>query len=101
MVPDDQDTSPWIEGEPAFLLEEGVGYVREWARAQHAVSELQQALSDLGCSDSMPYLRADVNVFGNGVVELGRVTPETAALLAHAVRALAAQSREAKGGQAA
>jgi hypothetical protein len=101
MAPDDQDMSPWIEGEPAFLLEEGVGYVRAWARAQHAVSELQQALSDLGHSDAMAYLRADVNVFGNGVVELGRVTPETAALLAQAVRALTAKSGEADGGQAA
>ncbi len=101
MVPEDEDMSPWIEGEPAFLLEEGVGYVRAWARAQHGVSELQQALSDLGHSDAMPYLRADVNVFGNGVVELGRTTPETAALLARALRALASQSGEAKGGQAA
>lgn len=101
MVPKDEDMSPWIEGEPAFLLEEGVGYVREWARAQHVVSELQQALADLGRLDAMPYIRADVNVFGSGVVELGRVTPETAALLAQAVRALAAQSGEAKGGQAA
>jgi hypothetical protein len=101
MVPEEEDMSPWIEGEPAFLLEEGVGYVREWARAQHVVSELQQALSELGCCDAMPYLRADVNVFGNGVVELGRVTPETAALLARAVHALKAVSGEANGGQAA
>jgi hypothetical protein len=34
----------------------------------------------------MPHLHADVNVFGNGVVELGRVTPETAALISEALR---------------
>jgi hypothetical protein len=39
----------------------------------------------------MPYLRADVNVFGTGFVELGRVTPETAALIARALHAVAAQ----------
>ncbi|MFI9554823.1 hypothetical protein [Nonomuraea endophytica] len=39
----------------------------------------------------MPYLRADVNEFGAGFVELGRVTPQTAALIAQAVAELAAR----------
>ena len=30
----------------------------------------------------MPYLRAEVNVFGIGIIELGRITPETAQALA-------------------
>jgi hypothetical protein len=30
-----------------------------------------------------PYLRADVNAFGHGFIELGRIAPETAQRLAH------------------
>jgi hypothetical protein len=41
------DEPPGIEGEPAFMLEEGISYVRAWARAQHAASALQQALATL------------------------------------------------------
>jgi hypothetical protein len=85
-VADHDEHGPWLEGEPAFLLDEGIAYVRAWARAQHAASAVKQALVDLGHSDAMPYLHADVNEFGNGVVELGRVTPETATLLAQALR---------------
>lgn len=44
------DEPPVTEGEPAFILDH--------PREPHA----------------MPYLHADVNVFGAGVVELGRVT---------------------------
>ncbi|MFI6540849.1 hypothetical protein ACIBHY_50915 [Nonomuraea sp. NPDC050547] len=81
----------WAEGDPAFLLEEGVGYVREWARAQHAVAEVKDALAATGCVEAMPYLRADVNEFGAGFVELGRVTPQTAALIAQALAEMAAR----------
>ncbi|WP_329426921.1 hypothetical protein OG339_42520 [Streptosporangium sp. NBC_01495] len=92
----DEQPTAWAEGDPAFILEEGKGYVRAWARAQHAVSNLKDSLDALELSESMPYLRADVNVFGAGFVELGRVTPETAALLAHALALLSAQA-EAEG----
>jgi hypothetical protein len=85
-VADQDELQPWVEGEPAFLLDEGIAYVRAWARAQHAVAEVKQALADLGHPDAMPHLHADVNVFGNGIVELGRVTPETAVLIAQALR---------------
>jgi hypothetical protein len=87
MVPEHDDQPACIECEPAFLLEEGIGYVREWARAQHAVSALQQALAASDHPEALPYLHADVNVFGTGVVELGRVTPETAAFIAEALQA--------------
>jgi hypothetical protein len=76
------------EGEPAFLLEEGIAYVRGWANAQHAVSILKQVLSELGMNHAIPRLRADVNILGNGIVELGYVTPQTAAILAEALRVL-------------
>ncbi|MFD9940041.1 hypothetical protein ACFWYW_12270 [Nonomuraea sp. NPDC059023] len=81
----------WAEGDPAFLLEEGVGYVREWARAQHSVAKVKDALTATGCAEAMPYLRADVNEFGAGFVELGRVTPQTAALIAQALAEMAAR----------
>ena len=83
-----EDESPLAEGEPAFQLDEGVAYVRGWANAQHAVSILKQALSELGLDHAIPRLRADVNVFGNGIVELGHVTPQTAAILAEALKVM-------------
>jgi hypothetical protein len=86
-MPDKRDDEPSLtEGEPAFLLEEGVPYVRAWATAQHAATAMRDALDSLGHADAMPYLHADVNVFGQGMVELGRVTPETAALIANALQ---------------
>lgn len=98
MTADGDNVPPWAEGEPAFLPDEGVAYVRAWATAQHAVSALKQALADLGHTDAAPYAHADVNVFGAGIVELGRVTPQTAALIAEALRAMAAHgSRPDKG----
>jgi hypothetical protein len=92
-----ENERPWIEGEPAFLLDEGTAYVRAWATAQRAASAIQGAMAELGQADAMPYLHADVNVFGNGVVELGRVTPHTAVLIADALRGLAAQRRSRPG----
>jgi hypothetical protein len=83
---DRKDQFPLVEGEPAFLLEEGVAYVRGWAAAQHAVSALKQILIELGQEDAVPRLRADVNVLGAGMVELGYVTPETATLITEALR---------------
>lgn len=80
-----------VEGEPAFLLDDGIAYVRGWASAQHAVAELRNALADFDHEHFMPYLRADVTVSGSGVVELGRVTPETALLIARALRAISSQ----------
>jgi hypothetical protein len=91
MTAENDGERPWIEGEPAFLLDEGTAYVRAWATAQHAVGALREALGDLGLADAMPYLHADVNVFGAGIVELGRVTPHTAALIAQALQGLVAQ----------
>ncbi|MBO3752111.1 hypothetical protein J5X84_39120 [Streptosporangiaceae bacterium NEAU-GS5] len=91
----------WAEGDPAFLLEEGISYVREWARAQHAVADLKAALSELGNGDAMPYLRGDVNVFGAAFVELGRVTPQTAALIAQALAHMRDSQNKADEGRAA
>jgi len=90
-----------MEGEPAFLVEEGTAYVRAWATAQLTVSALKKGLADLGETDAMPYVHADVNVFGADIVELGRVTPQTAALIAEALRALASHRIRPDNGCAA
>ncbi|WP_214110782.1 hypothetical protein [Acrocarpospora catenulata] len=86
-----------IDGDPAFLLDEGVSYVRAWAEAQCSVSALKEALASMGRNDELPYLRADVNEFGTGFVELGRASPQMVRLIAHAL-ALMASSRNIDGG---
>lgn len=46
-----------------------------------------------------PYLRADLNAFGHGLVELGRVSPDTAERLAELLRlALASGFGADRGG---
>lgn len=84
-------------GEPAFVLAAGVGYVRGWAEAHHAVERLREALRAAGLADRVPGVRADVTVAGVGVVELGRITPQTARQLA----ALLATARAADADRAA
>jgi hypothetical protein len=69
--------------------------------AQHSVLELQEALAAVGQEGVMPYLRADVNVFGAVVVELGRVTPQTADLITKALRLIGAQASRTGEGCAA
>lgn len=101
MIPESDDPLPLIEGEPAFLLDEGIAYVRGWTTAQHSVLELKEALAVIGHEDAIPYLRADVNVFGAGVVELGRVTPQTSELITKALRLIAAQATRTGEGCAA
>ena len=81
-----------VEGEPAFILDEGIAYVRGWMDAQQSVVTIKAALAELGQDGAMPYLRADVNAFGRGIVELGRVTPQTAILIAKALCAMASHT---------
>jgi hypothetical protein len=69
-------------GEPAFILDEGVPYVRGWSAAEQATQALRAELRAWGLSDRFAYLRAEVTVAGTGVVDLGRVTPAVAELLA-------------------
>lgn len=60
--------------------------------APRAVAALEEELHACGLDGALPYLRADVNVFGVGVIELGRITPETA----YAITTLLAQARTAR-----
>jgi hypothetical protein len=97
----DDDPPPILEGEPAFLLDEGIAYVRGWAQAQHAVAAFRDVLGELGMPDAMPHLRADVSIAGKGIIEIGRITPQTADLILQGLRALAAQHNRSGDGCAA
>jgi hypothetical protein len=77
------------DAEPAYILTEGIAYVRGWTHAARATAALRTELSACGLTDALPYLRPEVNAFGVGLIELGRITPETAQALA----ALLAQAR--------
>lgn len=53
-----------------------------WYEARDATALLRDVLLAAGLAEEMPYLRADVNAFGHGFVELGRTSPAGAKRLA-------------------
>lgn len=57
-----------------------------WYAARDATTALRDALVRAGLEKDFPYLRADLNAFGHGLVELGRVSPDTAERLAKLLR---------------
>lgn len=59
---------------------------REWYAARNAVVSLRNVLTAAGLQDQFPYLRADLNAFGQGFIDLGRVSPDTAERLAELLR---------------
>ncbi len=67
---------------PADCLTPGVAYVRGWAEGKSASDGLAEVLRAVGLEVDLPGLKADVNVFGDGVVTLGTVRPDAARLLA-------------------
>ncbi|MEU1272916.1 hypothetical protein [Streptomyces sp. NPDC005799] len=76
-------------------LSPGVPYVRGWNRARGSAGALADQLVLLGLDSDFPGLVADVNVFGDGLVQLGTVRPEAAELLARLITAgLAAESAD-------
>ncbi|MFF4537951.1 hypothetical protein [Streptomyces aureus] len=65
-----------------------------WYAARDATTALRDALVRAGLEKDFPYLHADLNAFGHGFVELGRVSPATAERLAELLRlALASVSQ--------
>ena len=71
----------------------GVPYVRGWNRARRGAGALADQLVLLGLDSDFAGLVADVNVFGDGIVQLGTVRPEAAELLARLIAVgLAAES---------
>ncbi|MFJ6901840.1 hypothetical protein [Streptomyces hokutonensis] len=57
-----------------------------WYAARDATTALRDVLVRAGLEKEFPYLRADVNAFGHGLVDLGRVSPATAERLAELLR---------------
>ncbi|TKA04562.1 hypothetical protein FCI23_36015 [Actinacidiphila oryziradicis] len=60
-------------------------YVRGWATAKRAADTLAAQLRVLGFEPDFLGLKADVSVFGDGLVCLGPVRPEAIQLLAEAL----------------
>ncbi|KPI18695.1 hypothetical protein OK074_7889 [Actinobacteria bacterium OK074] len=58
----------------------------EWYAARDATAGLRDVLIAAGMERDFPYLRADLNAFGQGFVDLGRISPETAERLAELLR---------------
>jgi hypothetical protein len=67
---------------------------REWYAARDAVAALRDVLIAAGLDREFPYLRADLNAFGMGLIELGRISPETAQRLAELLRLALGTDRE-------
>ncbi|MBQ1092062.1 hypothetical protein [Streptomyces sp. B93] len=63
----------------------GVPYVRGWTQARRSTGGLAAELTALGLESDFPDLKADVNVSGDGLVDLGTVRPEAARLLAELI----------------
>jgi hypothetical protein len=76
----------------------GVPYVRGWNRARRSVGALADQLVLVGLDSDFPGLVADVNVLGDGLVQLGTVRPEAAELLAKLITA--GLEAERRGGSA-
>ncbi|MER5449534.1 hypothetical protein ABT065_28510 [Streptomyces sp. NPDC002764] len=57
-----------------------------WYAARNATTALRDVLVRAGLEKDFPYLRADLNAFGHGLVELGRVSPATAERVAELLR---------------
>jgi len=58
----------------------------EWYAAREAVAALRDVLIAAGLERDFPYLRADLNAFGHGLIELGRISPEAAERVAELLR---------------
>ena len=67
-----------------------------WFDARTAAMHLRDLLIAAGLAKDFPYLQADVNAFGNGIVTIGRTTPAAALRLVELLRA----AREAMGDEA-
>jgi hypothetical protein len=57
-----------------------------WYQAREATAQMRDVLTSAGLQHEFPYLRADLNAFGQGLVVLGRISPETAQRIAELLR---------------
>ncbi|MGW1994101.1 hypothetical protein [Embleya sp. NPDC001921] len=67
-----------------------------WYVARSAVMELRDVLIAAGMEADFTFLTADVNAFGRGIVNLGRISPATTRRLAALLRV----ARQALGDEA-
>jgi hypothetical protein len=67
---------------PAESLAPGVPYVRGWSEGRRATEALAEQLRSADLADDFTAMKADVNIFGEGLVCLGTIRPETAVRLA-------------------
>ncbi|CAM5616409.1 hypothetical protein SALBM217S_08301 [Streptomyces griseoloalbus] len=74
----------------------GVPYVRGWNRARRSAGTLADQLVLLGLDSDFPGLMADVNVSGDGLVQLGTVRPEAAELAQLITIGLEAELRDTR-----
>ncbi|MGI5348828.1 hypothetical protein ACQEU8_11615 [Streptomyces sp. CA-250714] len=79
---DDVTDPKGVCARPADCLTPGVAYVRGWAKGKRGADGLAEMLRAVGLEADFPGLKADVNVFGDGVVTLGAVRPDAVRLLA-------------------
>ncbi|MEO3764596.1 hypothetical protein [Streptomyces sp. B8F3] len=70
---------------------------QEWCAARNAVSALRDVLIAAGMERDFPYLRADLNAFGHGLIELGRISPETVERLAELLRLALTCDQDSRG----
>jgi hypothetical protein len=69
-----------------------------WHEARTAALALRDVLRAVGLAEEFTYLTADVNVFGSGIVQLGRISPKAAMRLAELLR-IARESLERLAGE--
>jgi hypothetical protein len=81
-------------------LSPGVAYVRGWARGRRGADALAESLAEVGLESDFPGLKADVNIYGDGVVRIGAVRPEAVRLLVALLAAGLTAEMEAASGQA-
>ena len=79
-------------------LRPGVPYVRGWATAKKGAEALAEQLAAIGLESDFPALKADVNVFGDGLVCLGAIRPEAAVLLSVLIATGLAMEMDARAG---
>ncbi|GCD94463.1 hypothetical protein [Embleya hyalina] len=66
----------------AEVLHAGIPYVRGWSKAHSATTELATRLTLAGLHDGFGALKAEVNVHGDGLVNLGPVSADAVHRLA-------------------
>ena len=76
--PEGTHPNPVPAPDRADILHNGVPYVRGWHQALTAAQALAEELRALGLEDDFAYMRADVNLNGDGFIRLDLITTQTA-----------------------